>query len=169
MVVEEGITVGGHTLREYLEATNHAIAFDELIHLVDHASPTILETILHLHATILHDLHETAGQFREESVSIRGNKRRPPPAGQVPTLVAQWIRRQEPEGPQYHPVVCVAITHLDFVAAYLFHDGNGENRTYSYTCAFCVKGMHQHFSSENGKAAISKRFRQRMLGNTPPW
>jgi Fic family protein len=30
VVIEEGITVGGHSLREHLEATNHARAFDEL-------------------------------------------------------------------------------------------------------------------------------------------
>jgi Fic family protein len=29
VVVEEGITIGGHSLREHLEATNHAKAFDE--------------------------------------------------------------------------------------------------------------------------------------------
>src|SRR5579864_5621508 len=32
VIIEEGITIGGHSLREHLEATNHARAFDELRH-----------------------------------------------------------------------------------------------------------------------------------------
>jgi len=35
LVLEHGVTVGGHTLREYLEATNHAEAFSYLITLAD--------------------------------------------------------------------------------------------------------------------------------------
>lgn len=38
MVLEYGITVDGHPLREYLEATNHAEAFDVLPELVHHPS-----------------------------------------------------------------------------------------------------------------------------------
>src|SRR6266699_3508934 len=34
VVIEEGMTIGGHSLREHLEATNHARAFDELRHFV---------------------------------------------------------------------------------------------------------------------------------------
>src|SRR5213080_4430303 len=35
MVLEYGITIDGHPLREYLEATNHAEAFDTLSALVE--------------------------------------------------------------------------------------------------------------------------------------
>lgn len=31
LVIEYGLTVGGHSLREYLEATNHAATFAELV------------------------------------------------------------------------------------------------------------------------------------------
>jgi Fic family protein len=125
VVVEEGITIGGHTLREHLEATNHAKAFDELTRLVDHASSMTLETILHLHAIVLHDIHETAGQFRDIPVYIRGSELRPPSANQVPTLMSQWIHWHESEGPQYHPIVRAAIAHHGFVAVHPFIDGNG--------------------------------------------
>ncbi len=36
MVLEYGITIDGHPLREYLEATNHAEAFDSLVTLIEH-------------------------------------------------------------------------------------------------------------------------------------
>lgn len=39
LVREEGLTVGAHPLREYLEATNHAAAFDFLSTLTTAAVP----------------------------------------------------------------------------------------------------------------------------------
>lgn len=125
VVIEEGITVGGHSLREHLEATNHAVAFDELTWLVDHSAPITLDTILRFHALVLHDVHETAGQFRQTQVFIRGSEHRPPPAPQVPEFMAQWIRWQETEGISYHPVVRAALAHHGFVAVHPFIDGNG--------------------------------------------
>lgn len=125
VVIEEGIAIGGHTLREHLEAINHATAFDELYRLVEYSSPITVETILRLHALVLHDIHETAGQFRQTPVFIRGSELRPPPASQVPQYMAQWIHWQESEGLQYHPVVCAAIAHHGFVAVHPFEDGNG--------------------------------------------
>ncbi len=125
IVVEEGITVGGHSLREHLEATNHAKAFDELIRSVERSTPITLDTILRLHALVLHDIHETAGQFRQTQVYIRGSEHRPPPADQVPGFVSQWIRWQESEGLAYHPIIRAAIAHHGFVAVHPFIDGNG--------------------------------------------
>jgi fido (protein-threonine AMPylation protein) len=125
VVIEEGLTIGGHSLREHLEATNHAAAFDELRRLVEQDARISQETILRLHALVLHDLHETAGRWREQSVYIRGSNLRPPPAEQVPGLMAQWVRWLEGEGYSYHPVVRAAIAHHGFVAVHPFIDGNG--------------------------------------------
>lgn len=125
VVIEEGITIGGHTLREHLEATNHAVAYDELSRLIDQSTPITLQTVLRLHTLVLHDLHETAGQWREQPVHIRGSDLRPPPANQVPTLMAQWVHWLESEGVTYHPVVRAAISHHGFVAVHPFIDGNG--------------------------------------------
>jgi Fic family protein len=125
VVIEEGITIGGHSLREHLEATNHAKAFDELIRLVEHSTPITLETILRFHTFVLHDIHETAGQFRQTQVYIRGSEHRPPPADQVPEYVAQWIQWLEWEGQNYQPIVRAAIAHHSFVAVHPFIDGNG--------------------------------------------
>src|SRR6476646_6645146 len=43
LVLEEGLTLGDHPLREYLEATNHAEAFDFLLTLPDSAHPLTLD------------------------------------------------------------------------------------------------------------------------------
>lgn len=125
IVIEEGLTIGGHTLREHLEATNHARAFDELRQLVEGSASIGIETILRLHALVLHDIHELAGAWRQQAIYIRGSDLRPPPAGQVPMLMNQWIVWLEQEGQKYHPVVRAAIAHHGFVAVHPFIDGNG--------------------------------------------
>jgi Fic family protein len=125
VVIEEGITVGGHSLREHLEATNHARAFDELRHFVEAHTPITIETIHRFHALVLHDLDETAGIWRKQRVYIRGSHHLPPPANQVPDYMAQWVRWLAHEGRQYHPVVRAAIAHHGFVAVHPYIDGNG--------------------------------------------
>ncbi len=125
VVIEEGITIGGHSLREHLEATNHARAFDELRHFVETGMPITIETVHRFHALVLHDLDETAGQWREQQVYIRGSNHLPPPARQVPEYMAQWVSWLAHEGLPYHPVVRAAISHHGFVAVHPYIDGNG--------------------------------------------
>jgi Fic family protein len=125
VIIEEGITVGGHSLREHLEATNHARAFDELRHFVEAGTPITIETIHRFHALVLHDLDETAGQWREQQVYIRGSNHLPPPARQVPAYMEQWVNWLTHERLQYHPVVRAAIAHHGFVAVHPYIDGNG--------------------------------------------
>ncbi len=125
VVIEDGITIGGHSLREHLEATNHANAFDALLALVERNTPITVETVLRLHALVLHDLHETAGLWREQSVYIRGSHHMPPPASQVSLLTMQWTKWLDGEGLTYPPVVRAAIAHHGFVAVHPFIDGNG--------------------------------------------
>lgn len=125
VVIEEGITIGGHSLREHLEATNHAKAFDELRHLAEGRAPITLETILRLHALVLHDIEESSGMWRTQPVYIRGSDHRPPDASLVPELMVQWVRWLTGPGMNYHPIVRGAISHHGFVAVHPFIDGNG--------------------------------------------
>src|SRR6266498_5982495 len=50
LVIEHGMTVGGHSLREYLEASNHAAALDYLTTLIDAPEPISRADILQLHS-----------------------------------------------------------------------------------------------------------------------
>src|SRR6266849_10753176 len=89
MVLEYGITVDGHPLREYLEATNHAEAFDTLPALVER--PIIVETVQHLHALVMDKVDPQAGELRKVQVYIRGAPFTPPPARDVPLYLTQWV------------------------------------------------------------------------------
>src|ERR671929_1893406 len=45
LVIEHGMTVGGHSLREHLEATNHAQAFAYLTKLIEQRTPITIGVI----------------------------------------------------------------------------------------------------------------------------
>ncbi|HKF37725.1 MAG TPA: Fic family protein, partial [Ktedonobacteraceae bacterium] len=124
-VIEKGITIGGHSLREHLESTNHAEAFDYLCTLVEAPTPFTIETILTLHSLVLKALSPTAGQFRTTPDDIYGSDLALPHSTQIPAIVAQWVAWLRGDGLFYEPVVRAALAYHRFVAVHPFEDGNG--------------------------------------------
>ncbi len=125
LVIEYGLTVGGHRLREYLEATNHAAAFAELVQLADAATPLTTDTILHLHQFVMQQILPRAGYWRTGPVTVRGVALVPPAAHQVPQLMEHWVAWVNGPGRDYEPVLRAAIAHHGFEAVHPFEDGNG--------------------------------------------
>jgi Fic family protein len=124
MVLEYGIIADGHPLREYLEATNHAEAFDTLLALVER--PITLETVQLLHALVMDKIDPQAGELRKVQVYIRGVPFTPPPARDVPLYLAQWLNWLTSDTAlRYDPLTRAAIAHHDFEALHPFTDGNG--------------------------------------------
>jgi Fic family protein len=125
LVIEHGITIGGHSLKEHLEAANHAAAYAAMAHLADAATPITLATILDLHRLITERILDEPGQFRRGAVSIRGAQLIPPPAHEVPALMDSWVAWLDGDGREYEPVTRAAIAHHGFLAVHPFLDGNG--------------------------------------------
>jgi fido (protein-threonine AMPylation protein) len=126
IVVEEGMTIGGHSIREHLEATNHAGAYDLLQQLTERGTQISVDTILDLHRLVLHDLNPTSGQFRQQPVYIRGSDLVTPHSSQVPQLMRQWVAWvNDTGGGTDDPVVRAALAHHSFVMVHPFEDGNG--------------------------------------------
>ncbi|GAC1394642.1 MAG: Fic family protein [Ktedonobacteraceae bacterium] len=125
MVIEYGVTIQGHPLREYLEATNHAEAYSHLTQLVEKNELITRETILLLHSIVMDKILSSHGQFRKVPVYIRGSNMTPPPASQVEALIHEWLTWIEGEGKSYEPVIRAVIAHHGFEAIRPFEDGNG--------------------------------------------
>jgi Fic family protein len=125
MVIDYGITVHGHPLREYLEATNHAEAYQFITSLVEKREHISRETILLLHRLVMDKILENRGQFRRVPVYIRGSNMTPPPAQDVERLMGEWLEWTRSEGLQYDPVMRATIAHHGFEAVHPFEDGNG--------------------------------------------
>lgn len=125
MVIEHGITIGGHTVKEHLEAINHAEALSLLDTLATHGAVLTHVDILQLHGLVTAKLLPSAGQYRNGPVSIRGSRHQPPPWQQVPELMDIWLAWSTGDGLAYHPIVRAALAHEAFLNIHPFYDGNG--------------------------------------------
>lgn len=126
LVVEEGITVRGKTLKEHLEAINHANAMDFVQGLVGKKRKDISQRdVLDIHALILKKIDdENAGKYRNVAVRIRGANVILPNPLKVQELMDEffvWLHSKNSD----HPIKIAADAHLKFVSIHPFVDGNG--------------------------------------------
>lgn len=126
LVLEKGLTVGGKTLREHLEATNHAEAIDWIRERV-RRRPTVFgeREILEIHTLILKGNDDTnAGRYRNIAVRISGSMVVLSNPAKVSALMADfaaWLKNSNAE----HPVARAAEAHYRLVTIHPFVDGNG--------------------------------------------
>ena len=123
LVLEEGITIGGKSLREHLEATNNARAFD-LIESIAKKKRTIDHIVIQrIHEAVTAGILEEPGKYRTKNVRITGSAKTPPDWSKVTKLMDDLIERIA----QYknHTVEVAAILHHRFVEIHPFIDGNG--------------------------------------------
>ena len=125
-VALEGITVGGKTIREHLEAINHKDAILYVEEIVSKQEQLSEWQIKSIHRLILRGIEdEHAGLYRKENVIISGARHIPPDAVQVQSEMERFINWYAYEGQQLHPIERAAIVHVDFVGIHPFIDGNG--------------------------------------------
>ncbi|MDZ4289533.1 MAG: Fic family protein [Prosthecobacter sp.] len=125
-VALEGITIGGKSLREHLEAVNHRDAIVYLEDLVRKAEPLSEWTIKSLHQLILKGIDDdNAGRYRTINVRIAGARHLPPDQVLIPELMERFITWYREEAMSLHPVERAARVHSDFVKIHPFVDGNG--------------------------------------------
>lgn len=123
LVVEENITSASKPLRNYIEAVNHANAFNKVLEIIDKKMPIDEKNILEIHRIILTGLDDmNAGFYRDCRVRISGSNAILPNPLKVPQLMNdffKWLSKA-------HELSITAITaHLKFVSIHPFVDGNG--------------------------------------------
>lgn len=124
-IIEKNLTVEGKTIREHLEAINHARAW-ELIKILAKEKRKITERdVLSIHQVILQGIDDpNAGRYRAVPVRIAGSRAIMPNPLKVPDLMAdfiKWLNQQKYE----NPAEIAAETHFKFVSIHPFVDGNG--------------------------------------------
>ena len=124
-VVLEGITVGGKSIKEHLEAINHEQAILFLDELVKEDNPITEWNIKNIHQLILKEIdNENAGKYRKENVTIKGAAHIPPDYITVPELMEKLILNYKTWS-IYHPIVKATLLHGELVKIHPFIDGNG--------------------------------------------
>jgi Fic family protein len=125
LVIEEGITIGGKSVIETLEAKNHPEAIKFIESLVDTKTQIDENAVLHLHQLIMSKIAEDAGRYRTTRVRITGAVFTPPPSSEVrPRMneLFKWLRENPDE---YTPIELSSIFHHRFVRIHPFTEGNG--------------------------------------------
>ena len=123
LVIEKGLTVGGKSLREHLEATNHAKALD-FVHSLVGKEPSQLSAkdVLAIHDVILKGIDDE--YYRSVPVRISGSRVVLPNPRKVPDLMDEfqtWLRSEH----GLHPVAFAGEAHYRLVTIHPFVDGNG--------------------------------------------
>ena len=124
-VVLEGITVGGKSIKEHLEAINHEKAILYLDDLVKDNEPISEWNIKNIHQLVLKNIdNENAGRYRKENVTIKGALHIPSDYLKVPELMEKLILTYNTWN-EYHPIIQAALLHGELVKIHPFTDGNG--------------------------------------------
>lgn len=122
-ILEDGISVGGKTLREIYEVVNHNKAFGFVKKCVTEGK-TLDETIIKdIHALLMENIL-TGGVYRNVEVRISGAKHKPP----VPSEMYHQIKNFYADMPykvKENAIEFAAWTHAEFVKIHPFVDGNG--------------------------------------------
>ena len=124
VVIEDGITIGGKSLREHFEVIGHARAYDHIYALMD--SDISEEVILHLHKLFFQQIDpENAGRYRQKNVIISGTDFIPPDYHEVPALMKRLAENINIVPADKHPIEWASDQHAEFESIHPFIDGNG--------------------------------------------
>jgi len=126
MVLQEGITIKGKSLREHFEAKNHETALNFLYKLIDENHLLSSKDILSLHELVLRTIEDDfAGRLRNAGVRIAGANFLPPNAQKVSGLLDELIQFVNTNPLKLNDIELATVFHHKFVWIHPFFDGNG--------------------------------------------
>jgi len=125
IIIEDGLTIGGKTIREHSEALGHSEAYTYLNTLTK--NKTITESnILELHRLFYYRMDvKKAGKYRKQQVYISGTDYLPPKYKEIPDLMKNFVLSINEWKKTLHPVTLAAKLHERIATIHPFIDGNG--------------------------------------------
>lgn len=126
LVINEGLTISGKSMREHLEAVNHQEAISYIKELVQRKIQINEREVLAIHNLILRSIQpEYAGKYRDIQVMIKGSAHMPPQPFLVKDEMIKYFEWYEQHKDKLHPVLLAAEMHERLVTIHPFVDGNG--------------------------------------------
>ena len=126
LILEQGITIGGKSLREHFEVVNHQQAIHFVESLVQEDVRLSPFHVRQIHGLVLSRIDDdNAGQYRNIPVRIAGSSHEPPPAWDIPALMDDWANWSAAAMDQLDTVSLAAMAHHKLVEIHPFIDGNG--------------------------------------------
>ncbi len=126
LVINEGLTISGKSMREHLEAINHQEAIAYIKHLIEKNTFFNEREVLAIHNLILRGINpDDAGRYRRVQVMIKGSSFMPPQPFLVSKEMEDFFIWYETNKKGLHPVILAAELHERLVTIHPFIDGNG--------------------------------------------
>lgn len=165
LILEKGVTIGGKTVQEHLEATNHAKAFDWIMDFIKNGPARITEKdIVHIHDIILKGIDDNAGHYRSVAMRISGSRTVLPNPLKVPDLMAEfvvWLNTST-----VHPVELAAQAHYKLVTIHPFIDGNGRTARLLMNLILMMHGYTPAVISMNDRATYLHALEKAQTGGS---
>ena len=124
LAIEEKITSGAKPINDYLEAVNHAKAFDFIMESAKNNVKIDEYYVLNIHKIILTGINDTnAGFYRSVRVRISGSQTILPNPLKVPDLMddfSKWLMQKDED-----MLIKAIEAHYRLVSIHPFIDGNG--------------------------------------------
>lgn len=166
MVLQEGITIKGKSLREHFEAKNHETAIHKLYGLVKEDYVLNAKDILELHGLVLRSIEDDyAGRLRNAGVRISGANFVPPNARKVSDYLDSLIDyvNNNPQG--LNPIELATVFHHKFVRIHPFFDGNGRTIRLAMNLLLMRAGFPPAIILTNDRAKYYSALNQANNGN----
>ncbi|HVB11298.1 MAG TPA: Fic family protein [Bacillota bacterium] len=127
VIVEDGLTVGGKSLREHAEAVNLAVAVDAIFEMTRSLDPPLSAGVIRdLHLLVLRDIQrEEAGRYRREPVRISGSAYPTTEPLHIEEAMAAYDAWLTTDSQPADPILRAALAHTWLVNIHPFIDGNG--------------------------------------------
>ncbi len=166
MVLQEGITVKGKSLREHFEAKNHEKAIDYLYTLVDEKYVLRSIDILSLHGLVLRMIEDDfAGRIRNGGVRITGANFVPPNATKVSDLLDELIDFVNTNPLGLNDIELATVFHHKLVWIHPFFDGNGRTVRLAMNLLLMRKGFPPAIILKNDRKKYYEALNQANQGN----
>jgi Fic family protein len=166
MVLQEGITVKGKSLREHFETHNHDKAIDYLYSVINEEYTLRSIDILSLHGLVLRSIEEDfAGRIRNGGVRITGANFTPPNANKVPDLLDELIDFINTNPLNLNDIELATIFHHKLVWIHPFFDGNGRTVRLSMNLLIMRCGFPPAIILKNDRKKYYEALNQANNGN----
>lgn len=123
LTIESGLVSGEKPLKDYIEAKNHAEAFEYIVSIMHEKITSYEDVILKIHSIILNGINdESKGCYRSVRVRISGSDAVLPNPLKVPELMKNFCKKLEA---REDSILKAIEAHYKLVEIHPFIDGNG--------------------------------------------
>ncbi len=126
LILEDGITIWGKTLREINEASNHKWILEFLYEYLNWKISFDTELIKKIHYLVLRNIDdENAWKYRKIQCYISWDEKLPPDANKLDSLMNELVVWYSYNEDNLHPSILASEFHYKFVKIHPFIDWNG--------------------------------------------